>query len=467
MPKVAVIGLDSVPPSLLFDRLLDRLPNFRRLYQEGLHGKLRTCDPPITVPAWMVMMTGKNPGKLGIYGFRHRKPGAYSDGYIVNSTHVKAEAVWDVLARKGLKSIVLGVPPGYPPKPLEGGSVVSCFLTPSKERPFAYPEALKQEVLDVTGGKYEFDVTFRTEDRDGIKEQLFEMTESRFKVAEHLAEHKPWDFFIMHEIGFDRLHHAFWKYFDPAHPKYAKGNKYERIAEEYYEMFDQHLGQLLALFPDDTVTFVLSDHGSKGMEGGFCINQWLEQEGYLKFRNRPSAVTDIDKADVDWPKTKAWGWGGYYARIFFNVRGREPDGVVSPKDLESEKRKLTEKLMGIRDPTGRAMSNRVFEPDRLYGAAIGDKPDLMVYFDDLDWRSAGTVGHDSLYLSENDTGPDDSVHSMDGVFTMGVPGRDLGGRELEGLRIEDIGPTILKLYGLGYGASVDGRVIQEVVEACR
>jgi predicted AlkP superfamily phosphohydrolase/phosphomutase len=79
------------------------------------------------------------------------------------------------------------------------------------------------------------------------------------------------------------------------------------------------------------------------------------------------------------------------------------------------------------------------------------------------------VGHDSLYLSENDTGPDDSVHSMNGVFMMSVPGRDLGGKELKGLRIEDIGPTLLKLYGLQYadGADIDGHVIPEVVEACK
>ncbi len=72
--KVAVIGFDSVPPSFLFDRLLDRLTNFSRLYKQGLHGDLRTCDPPITVPAWMVMMAGKDPGRLGIYGFHHRSP---------------------------------------------------------------------------------------------------------------------------------------------------------------------------------------------------------------------------------------------------------------------------------------------------------------------------------------------------------------------------------------------------------
>ena len=87
--KTAIIGLDSVPPELLFDKLLDKLPNSKRFYDQGLHGKLRTCDPPITVPAWMVMMTGKSPGELGIYGFKHRKGFSYTDGYIVTSTNVR------------------------------------------------------------------------------------------------------------------------------------------------------------------------------------------------------------------------------------------------------------------------------------------------------------------------------------------------------------------------------------------
>ena len=464
--KLAIIGLDSVPPEMMFDKLLDKLPNIKRIYDRGIHGNLLSCDPPITVPAWMVMMTGKNPGKLGIYGFRHRRGYSYSDGYIVNSTSVKEQTVWQVLGNQGKKSIVLGVPPGYPPRQIENANIVSCFITPGMEKDFTYPPKLKEEILAISKGKYIFDVTFRTENRDAIKKELFEMTEKRFDVAEYLAKNKPWDFFIMHEIGFDRLHHAFWKFFDPTHPKYVSGTQFEHLDEEYYKAVDERIGRMLQIFGENCITFILSDHGSKGMHGGFCVNQWLEKEGYLKFKESPSKVVDFDKASVDWEKTKAWGWGGYYARIFFNVKGRESTGVIDPKDLEMEKKKLTEKMMKeIVDDKGRRMKNTVFQPDEHYGVAIGDKPDLMVYFDDLDWRSAGTVGHDSLYLFENDTGPDDSVHSMNGIFMMYNPRKDLKAKTIKGARIEDIAPTLLKMMNMPAPDKMDGKVLADVIGA--
>ncbi len=463
---MAILGLDSVPPALLFGKLIDKLPNVKKMYARGLHGTLTTCHPPITVPAWMVMLTGRNPGRLGIYGFRHRKGASYTDGYIVNSNHVKKKIIWDELGDLGLKSVVIGIPPGYPPRAIKNGLVVSCFLTPSPDRPFTYPPELKDEILGVAGGKYEFDVVFRTEDRASLKKELFEMTEKRFDVAEHLAKTRPWDFFVLHEIGFDRLHHAFWKYFDPTHPKYVKGNEFEGVFDEYYSMADGRIGKLLEIFGDDCVTFVLSDHGSKGMLGAFCINEWLAKEGYLIFKKRPTGVVDLDKAEVDWEKTKAWGWGGYYARIFFNIKGREPTGVVDPSELPAEKRRLQERIAALTDDKGRQMRNVVFEPAELYGVALGDAPDLMVYFDDLNWRAAGTVGHGSMYLSENDTGPDDSVHSMDGVFLMYNPKKDLGGRTIEGARIEDIAPTLMELYGhkLDGHDYIDGSVLDGVVK---
>ena len=105
-------------------------------------------------------------------------------------------------------------------------------------------------------------------------------------------------------------------------------------------MVDARIGKLVKIFGDDCLTFILSDHGSKGMHGAFCVNQWLEREGYLKFKTPPASLMEIEKASIDWEKTKAWGWGGYYARILFNVKGREPSGIIEPGELEWEKKKL-------------------------------------------------------------------------------------------------------------------------------
>ena len=121
-------------------------------------------------------------------------------------------------------------------------------------------------------------------------------------------------------------------------PKYVKGNEFEGIDLEYYSMVDARIGRLLPLFGEDCTTFIVSDHGSKAMKGGFCVNQWLEQEGYLAFKKKPDKPIELDKTEIDWSRTKAWGWGGYYARIFFNVKGREAQGIVEPSDLEEEKR---------------------------------------------------------------------------------------------------------------------------------
>ncbi len=463
--RVAVLGLDSVPPQLLFEKLLPELPNFRRLYNRGMHGVLKSCDPPITVPAWMVMMTGKDPGALGIYGFRHRKGYSYGETYIVNSTTVRDETVWERLGKAGRRCVVVGVPPSYPPKPTPNVKLVSCLLTPGPEKAFTSPAELKAEVSRAAKGEYIFDVKFRTEDRESLKKEIFEMTRRRFDVAEALLSHGKWDFFMLHEIGFDRLHHAFWKFFDASHPKHPGKSQFESIDAEYYRLVDDRLGRLLKLFGEETLTFVVSDHGSKGMSGGFCINQWLEKEGYLKFIRKPDKVVDLEEAKVDWGSTKAWGWGGYYARIFFNVKGREANGVVDVKDLESEKERLAAKILRIPDRDGRSMRNQVLDPLKAFARATGDRPDLMVYLGDLNWRSAGTVGHPSSYLEDNDTGPDDSVHSMEGIFMMFDPGKDFHQRELHGLEIQQVGPTILSLFGSAPRSAEAVKPILEVVEA--
>lgn len=422
-----------------------------------MHGLLQSCHPPITVPAWTVMMSSKDPGTLGIYGFRHRRGTAYKDGWIVNSTTIKHKRVWEILAEHGKRSVVIGVPPAFPPYQVNG-KLISCFLTPSSADQYTYPPEIKEEVQKIADG-YKFDVVFRTEDRDTILKQLYEMAEKRFKVIKEWIKRDDWDFFMFMEVGTDRLHHAFWKFYDKDHPKYVKGNKYENVVPEYYQFIDRNIGELLKLIDDDTVVFIVSDHGTKGMKGAFCVNEWLIQEGYLVLKKYPDNITDLEKADVDWEKTTAWGWGGYYARIFLNVQGRESTGVIKKEEYHAFMEKLKKKMLEIRDPEGRKMNSFIFRPEEMYKNAVGDKPDLMVYFDDLYWRSAGTIGHKTLYLSENDTGPDDSVHSMEGIFII----YDKRGRWVNNYneaRIYDIAPTILDIFGIKQPADMQGQVIR-------
>src|SRR5205085_8388014 len=101
------------------------------------------------------------------------------------------------------------------------------------------------------------------------------------KLARHFLHTKPWDFFMMVEMGTDRIHHAFWKYTDPTHSKFEPGNPYEHSIRDYYEYVDKEIGQLLKEVPEDAVVLVVSDHGAKTMDGGICINEWLIQKGYL------------------------------------------------------------------------------------------------------------------------------------------------------------------------------------------
>ena len=95
--RLVIIGLDCATPKTLFEDFLDDCPNLKKMVEYGVHGKLRTCDPPITIPAWMVMSTSKKAGTLGLYGFRHRKENSYDDFWIATSYKIKLLSYYKIL----------------------------------------------------------------------------------------------------------------------------------------------------------------------------------------------------------------------------------------------------------------------------------------------------------------------------------------------------------------------------------
>ncbi len=457
--KVLVIGLDCAEPSLVFDKYRAELTNLQSLISTGVWGNIESTIPPITVPAWMCALMSKDPGQLGVYGFRNRADHSYEKMFTANARAFTEPAVWDYLGRAGKQVYLLGVPPSFPPKPVNGG-MVGCFLSPNTQSKFTYPENLREEILRVAPD-YVVDVpNFRTDDKQWLLQKIYEMTDDHFKVLRYFIKEKSWDFLMSVEIGVDRLHHGFWKYHDATHPKHEPNNPFINAIHDYYIWLDQQIGRVLELLDDDTTVIVVSDHGAQKMDGGIAINEWLINEGYLVLEEKPQGIVPFEKVRVNWSKTRAWGSGGYYSRIFLNVQGREPEGIIPPGEYERVRDELIAKIAAIPDDRGKPLATRVYKPQEIYRATKNVPPDLIVLFGDLYWRAVGSIGLNALYTFENDTGPDDANHAPMGMFIYHNPRRNLGGRELIGLHLYDLAPTILHEFGMEVPGDMIGKVIQ-------
>jgi len=205
------------------------------------------------------------------------------------------------------------------------------------------------------------------------------------------------------------------------------------------------------------VLLVVSDHGAQRLDGGFVVNEWLVKEGLLVLDQEfPKEVTPFNKLKVNWAKTKVWSEGGYYARVFFNVQGREPNGIIPQSEYEAFQDVMKAKFEALPDDKGRPMNSLVYKPKEIYKFVRNVAPDLVVLFGGLYWRSIGSVGHGRLHIQENDTGPDACNHAQFGMFLVSSPNLKVKG-EQTGAKLLDIAPTLLDLAGYQIPATMQGK----------
>jgi len=457
---VLVIGLDGAEPTLVFDRWRQELPTLDRLMRDGAYARLESTIPAITVPAWASMMTGLDPGQLGLYGFRNRVDRSYDNLAIANARSVTHPRVWDRVSAAGGTIGLVSVPQTYPIKPVNG-DVVSCFLTPSAASEYAHPPSLKAEIESWIEGEYLVDVPdFRSEDKARILRDIYRMADQHYEICRRLLARRRYDYFMTVDMGIDRIQHAFWKSMDPSHPKHEPGNPFETAIHDYYVHVDGRIAELLDLVPAETIVLVVSDHGAQAMLGGICINEWLLDAGDLALESRPSVRTSMEVAGVSWAATRAWGEGGYYGRVTLNVSGREPAGQVPADRYEAELDRLAARLEAIPDPSGRPLGSVVHRPEAIYREVRNVAPDLLVYFGPLTWRSVGSVGMGAWWTFENDLAPDDANHSRHGIFIVSDPEHPGDGRRLDDQRIYDVAPTLLGWLGLPTPGGLRGRSME-------
>ncbi|MCL4473141.1 MAG: alkaline phosphatase family protein [Actinobacteria bacterium] len=396
--RIAVIGLDGTPFSFLQREIgAGNLPNMAGLFARGRFGPMETEIPTVSSAAWASFMTGKNPGEHGIYGFTDRKPGTY-ELYFPNYSTLKAEPVWERLGRQGKRCCVINVPSTYPARPLNG-ILVSGFVAPNLQRA-VYP-AEAYEYLRKAGYRIDVDASLGRESIDALLEDLHLTLDRRQEAFLHFQAQEDWDLFAPVFTGTDRLHHFLWRRYEEGDPTYAP--EFVR----FYQRLDEKVGELVEALRPGTDLFMLSDHGFCSIKKEIYLNKLLRDRGLLEF----TVEDPVTIADIDPSRTKAYCLDP--GRVYLNLAGREPGGIVKPEDAGRILDELTGMLLGLKDPdSGEAMVERVARAEELYhGPAAGTAPDLVAVpnrgFDFKgSMRSPGWIGRGHL----------EGMHTYDDAF---------------------------------------------------
>ncbi len=434
-----MIGLDGVGLPLVQDLMARGLmPTFAKLAGEGTLAPMRSSIPTISSVSWTGFMTGRNPGKHGIYGFTDVKPGTLSL-FFPNFGNVRAETLWDVAGRAGKRCLVLNIPNTYPARELNG-ALVSGFVAVNLERAVWPPRLLPR--LKERG--YRIDVEYMNADQrpDAFFADLDVVLEARRRVYLELLREEAWDLFVGVITECDRLHHYFYAHYaDPA------AAHHQRFLD-FYRRLDDVLGELVAALPSGTPLFIVADHGHTVIHREFYPNAWLRQQGLLRFSaEKPKGLQDMD------PASKAFVLDP--GRVYVHRQGRFPLGTVGPAEAEDVLGRVREGLLGLRDdsagaPAGGRPVPRIYARDELYhGPFVDAAPDLVIHFND-GYDPKGAFGRTEVFGRSALTG----MHTWDdSLFYVNRPGVPT-----DGLDIIDLAPTLLTLLGVDPPADMDGRV---------
>ncbi|MCO4783810.1 MAG: alkaline phosphatase family protein [Candidatus Cloacimonetes bacterium] len=399
MKNLAVFGIDCLGLDLI-DRMPESFEFILSLKNEGKLKQIKSCDPPITIPAWSVMTTGKDPGELGIYGFSKKQSWDYFDYTIPSSKDVRSPRIWDKLNENGLKSSALFVPQTYPVKKING-EMVSSILTPTGAPQAVYPEDFKIDQ------DFVFDIdNYRCEDKAQILEQAQLMLDQKNRIILRELQKKN-DLFFSVIVGADRLNHAFYQYIAPEQNNYIEHQSYKSLFQSYYKKLDNYLKRWFELSESlGYEPIMISDHGVRPLKGVFPLNDWLIFKGYLVLKNKIQG--ELLEKDIDWAKTKIYAKGGYCGRLFVNKKFRQSQGIV--EDISALYKDLQRDFLREEKPF------ELHWTQDIYKRCAGYAPDFLLYVNHLDYRCSSKVFGDVSFRADNDTGPDGANHDRYGVI---------------------------------------------------
>lgn len=521
-PEIAILGIDGATWDLIVPWAREGLlPNFARLIDKGTWGDLHSTVPPVTAPAWTSFMTGKNPGKHGLYDFFETDPETYGITYACAASR-KAKTIWRLLSDSGKRVGVVNVPMTYPPEEISG-FMISGMDTPDANSAFVHPGSLKTEI-EKEVGPLRLDIQhlgYMKNDRirGKVLAELVELEKYRLKLILHLLTNHPVDVFMTVFNATDQVQHHFWHYMDPGHHFYdAEGAKaFGNAILTIYQCIDEIIGILLKTFSDKTTVVLMSDHGFGPTSPlNFYINRHLEERGILSLQDgeksgtlstfmgkidallRSTLPPDLKRAItrlvpwaraklesylsfsmIDWSRTKAYAVeiSPTSPAIWVNLEGRNGKGIVKRHEYDDVVESVRQSLYEVQDPRdGTPLVSKIYRKEEIYSGKELDKaPDLLLSW----WEGKGFIAKQSYpptdkarpvveYRSgEMADGKDWSgTHSINGIVLF--HGNGIGqGRKIEGSDILDLAPTLLYLLNEAVPDDMDGKVLMDIFEKNR
>jgi|Deesub1362A_J573_1020465.scaffolds.fasta_scaffold00240_41 predicted AlkP superfamily phosphohydrolase/phosphomutase len=506
--KVIIIGLDGATFDLIKPWAKEgKLPTFKRLIEEGVHGELTSTIPYATIPAWPSFATGCNPGKHGFYDFFKQKYNSYELSVEMQpSRAVKQPTLWQILSQYNRTVAVINVPSTYPPTKING-YMITGMLTPPKAR-YTYPPEFEVELKKKIGEYNIFFSSLSAKNPDVLIKDLEKTLEQRIKATQYLWIDKQPDFLMVVDNGTDRAEHELWRFLDPLNPLYKTNEvkRYENPLLRYYQIVDRALQKIIDLLDEDTVLIIMSDHGQGPLRKFVNLNLFLIEEGFMRIKkgivsklryflfnhgftphnlynflkklgieryasDRVSQQTRLfllnkfffSTSDIDWSKTKAFA-SGVTGGITINMEGRQPKGIVKPgKEYEDLREELADKLKQLVDPdTGDKIVANVYKREEIYqGPYLSEAPDLIVTPNE-GYEFFGMFGFSFNKVIEPTFG-NSGAHRPNGLF-MAIGKGIKKGFEIKGPTIIDIAPTVLHIFDVPVLTNMDGKVLLEIFE---
>ncbi|HKC62977.1 MAG TPA: alkaline phosphatase family protein [Pyrinomonadaceae bacterium] len=510
-PRQLLIALDAMDWGLLEKWSSEgKLPNFRRLIEEGTRAKLRTTAEQLPDTVLSSLYTGSNPAKLEKYFYCQYDPETVGLKYLPDEA-LKRPAFWDYLSRAGKRVGVID-PPKFPAsRELSGFQLTNWGAHATSAQRSSTPASLMDEV-EKRFGKHPIGACDAVDDKPealkGLRERIIEGAHLRGRVCRWLMENQEWDVFF---VVFSETHcvgHHFWRFVDPTHPRHNEEDTHglADTIEQVYRAIDEEIGEMIELAGEDTLTMVFAGHGMGPIyHASWNLPEILDLLGYGR---EPAVKRDGNEASgnqkareakvnpwrilkmilpgrlqyfikeslpLSWQHRLLFKWykGGRDWRgcrafsvpnndsvgaIRLSVKGRDRDGLVEPgEEYERVCQDIAAALYELTDPvTGRAVVKRVtFTHEEFHGPYLDGLPDITVLWDQsFAWESLHSPRFGTLRLRTQDSRS--GSHTPLGFVLVkgaGVP----AGVELANHSIYDIAATVLEVAGVAAPSDLDGQ----------